>query len=208
MTVVKQAYTYNVPPRDGRCQMELIFISGLPGVGKLTVAKELSALTGYKLFHNHLVVDLLLSVFPFGSPQFVDLRESIWLSVFDQAGRAGLPGLIFTFAAENTVRQSFVTKVQDAVAANRGTLFFVELVCDEQELQQRMDTLSRRQHTKLTSWAKYQELKAAGAFSAPRLPEPSVTVDTGKFDPKSAALQIVKECGLKELEENTASEQH
>jgi hypothetical protein len=206
MTIVKQAYTYNVPPRDGRCQMRLIFISGLPGVGKLTVAKELSALTGYKLFHNHLVVDLLLSVFPFGSPQFVDLRESIWLSVFDQAGRAGLPGLIFTFAAENTVRQSFVTKAQDAVAANGGTIFFAELVCDERELQQRLDTPSRRKHAKLTSWAQFQELKAAGAFSVPRLPEPSVTVDTGKFDPKNAALQIAKECGLKELQQNPAPE--
>src|SRR5258706_5311437 len=186
--------------------MKLIFMSGQPGVGKLTVAKELSALTGYKLFHNHLVVDLLLSVFPFGSPQFVDLRESIWLSVFDQAGRAGLPGLIFTFAAENTVRQSFVTKVQDAVAANGGTIFFVELVCDERELQQRMDTLSRRQHTKLTSWAKYQELKAAGAFSAPKLPEPALTVDTGKFDPKNAALQIAEGCGLGQPGKSTAWE--
>src|SRR6266404_5698432 len=187
--------------------MKLIFMSGQPGVGKLTVAKELTALTGYKLFHNHLVVDLLLSVFPFGSPQFVDLRESIWLSVFEQACRARLPGLIFTFNAENTVRQSFIAKAQDVVAANGGTIFFVELTCDERELQQRMDTPSRRQHTKLTSWAKYQELKAVGAFSAPKLPKSSVTVDTGKVDPKSAALQIVKDCGLKELEENTASEQ-
>ena len=32
--------------------MKLVFIYGLPGVGKLTVAKELSIITGYKLFHN------------------------------------------------------------------------------------------------------------------------------------------------------------
>ena len=187
--------------------MKLIFMSGLPGVGKLTVAKELSALTGYKLFHNHLVVDLLLSVFPFASPQFVQLRESIWLSVFDEAGRAGLDGLIFTFAAENTVRQGFVTKMQEAIRANGGTIQFVELVCDDEELRRRMDTPSRRQHTKLTSWAKYQDLKAAGAFSSPKLPEPNLTVDTGEFDPKSAALQIAKEFGLGELEKSAAWEQ-
>jgi AAA domain len=187
--------------------MKLIFISGLPGVGKLTVAKELSALTGYKLFHNHLVVDLLLAVFPFGSPQFVELRESIWLSVFDQASLAGLPGLIFTFAAENTVRQAFVTRMEETIRANGGTIQFVELICDEGELRRRMDAPSRRQYTKLTSWAQYQELKAAGAFSAPKLPESSVTVDTGKFDPKSAALQIAKECGLGELGESTTREQ-
>jgi len=174
--------------------MKLIFISGLPGVGKLTVAKELSVVTEYKLFHNHLTVDLLLSVFEFGSAQFVELRESIWLSVFDQACRAGLPGLIFTFNAENTVRQSFVTKAQETLAANGGTIYFVELVCDEGELRPRLDTPSRRQYTKLTSWAKYQELKAAGAFSAPKLPGPALIVDTGKLDPKSAALRIAEEC--------------
>ncbi len=36
--------------------MRLVFIYGPPGVGKLTVARELAALTGFKLFHNHLTV--------------------------------------------------------------------------------------------------------------------------------------------------------
>jgi hypothetical protein len=175
--------------------MKLIFISGLPGVGKLTVAKELSALTGYKLFHNHLTVDLLLSVFAFGSPQFVELRESIWLSVFEQAYRANLPGLIFTFNAENTVRQSFIAKLEETVAANGGAICFVELVCDDQELQRRMDTTSRRQYAKMTSWTNFTELRAAGAFSAPKLPTPLLTVDTGELDPKGAGLQIAKVCG-------------
>jgi hypothetical protein len=174
--------------------MKLIFISGLPGVGKLTVAKELSAFTGYKLFHNHLTVDLLLSVFAFGSPQFVELRESIWLSVFEQACRANMPGLIFTFNAENTVRQSFIANVEGTVAANGGTIHFVELVCEDQELQRRMDTTSRRQYAKMTSWTNFIELRAAGAFSAPKLPAPALIVDTGKLDPKSAALRIAEEC--------------
>lgn len=48
--------------------MRLVFIHGPAASGKLTVAKELAALTGYPLFHNHLIVDALLAVFPFGSP--------------------------------------------------------------------------------------------------------------------------------------------
>lgn len=47
--------------------MKLIFIYGLPGVGKLTVAKELTKLTGYRLFHVHLLADMLESVFGFDS---------------------------------------------------------------------------------------------------------------------------------------------
>ena len=67
--------------------MKLIFIYGMPATGKLTVARELANMTGLKLFHNHLVVDLLLSTFEFGSEPFVELREEIWLSVFRQACR-------------------------------------------------------------------------------------------------------------------------
>ncbi|MBD0327065.1 MAG: AAA family ATPase, partial [Pyrinomonadaceae bacterium] len=47
--------------------MKLIFLHGLPGVGKLTVARELAKLTGFKVFHNHLAVDLVESLFEFGS---------------------------------------------------------------------------------------------------------------------------------------------
>jgi hypothetical protein len=43
--------------------MRLVFIYGIPATGKLTVAQELAKRTGYSLFHNHLVVDLLLSLF-------------------------------------------------------------------------------------------------------------------------------------------------
>lgn len=39
--------------------MKLLFIYGPPASGKLTVAREPAALTGYRLFHNHLVVDAL-----------------------------------------------------------------------------------------------------------------------------------------------------
>ena len=65
--------------------MRLVFIYGLPATGKLTVAQKLAEITDYPLFHNHLVVDLLLSVFEFGSAPFVQLREEFWLSVIKAA---------------------------------------------------------------------------------------------------------------------------
>ncbi len=67
--------------------MNLIFIHGSPAVGKLTVARELAKLTGFRLFHNHLTVDLVSSIFDFGSEPFVLLREQIWLAAFAEAAR-------------------------------------------------------------------------------------------------------------------------
>ena len=130
--------------------MKLIFIYGLPATGKLTVAQELAAITGFKLFHNHQVVDLLLSVFEFGSPEFVAFREEFWLSVFDQACRNRLPGMIFTFAPEATVRPAFISKFT-SVAAAGGEVDFIELTCPLAELKRRMGSLSRHKYKKLTS---------------------------------------------------------
>ena len=77
--------------------MRLLFLHGPPAAGKLTIARELAATTGFRVFHNHATVDALLSVFEFGSAPFVELRERIWLDVIAEAAVA-MPGLIFTFA--------------------------------------------------------------------------------------------------------------
>jgi hypothetical protein len=60
--------------------MKLLFLYGPVASGKLTIARELATLTGFALFHNHLVVDAVAAVFPFGSERFVKLREQFWLA--------------------------------------------------------------------------------------------------------------------------------
>jgi cytidylate kinase len=55
--------------------MDLVSIHGPVAAGKLTVARELSHLTGFRLFHNHLTVDAVAAVFDFGSEPFILLRE-------------------------------------------------------------------------------------------------------------------------------------
>ena len=65
--------------------------------------RELERLTEYPVFHNNLVVDMLTVRFPFGSAEFVALREQIWITVFAEAARINR-SLIFTFAPEATVQ--------------------------------------------------------------------------------------------------------
>ena len=57
--------------------MNLVFLHGPAASGKLTVGRELSRRPGYRLFHNHLVVDAVTAVFEFGSESFVRLREKL-----------------------------------------------------------------------------------------------------------------------------------
>jgi len=176
--------------------MKLIFIYGLPASGKLTVAQELVAITGYKLFHNHLVVDLLLSVFDFGSPEFVALREEMWLSIFEQACRSQLPGLIFTFAPEATVQPGFIGRMLSTVAGAGGEVDFIELTCPLAELKRRMGSLSRLQYRKLTSVPLFEELHGEGSFESGDMPKATLSIDTSICTPARAALQIARTLDL------------
>jgi hypothetical protein len=175
--------------------MKLLFLYGLPGTGKLTIARELAELTGYKLFHNHLAVDLLLSVFEFGSTPFIELRESIWLSVFEEAASIPLPALIFTFNAENTVQQSFIENTMRTMSSF-GQVFFIEVICEPEELERRIDTPERRKHKKLISLELFRKLKTDGVFDSPKLPDSHLVLDSTRTSPQENARRIAEELSL------------
>ena len=176
--------------------MKLIFIYGMPASGKMTVAQELVAITGYKLFHNHLVVDMLQTVFEFGSPEFVALREEFWLAVFDRACRGKFPGMIFTFAPESTVRPEFIANVIKTVESAGSEVDFIQLTCPIPELKRRMGGLSRLQYKKLTSVPLFEQLHQEGAFEAEYMPKPKLSIDTSDNQPARAALQIARALNL------------
>jgi GNAT superfamily N-acetyltransferase len=163
----------------------LVFLHGPPGSGKLTVARELESLTGFRLFHNHLAVDLLEPIFEFGSPPFVDLREQLWLSVFRQAARSDV-SLLFTFAPERTVRPEFPAVAESTVCSEGGRVLFVALRCAESDLERRLSDPSRAAYGKLRSPERYRELRDAGAFEFPPL-RADIQLDIGALSPAEAA---------------------
>ena len=168
--------------------MKLVFLHGAPAVGKLTVARELAALTGFRLFHNHLTVDLVSSLFPFGSEPFVLLREQVWLAAFAEAARNNV-SLIFTFNPERTVRESFVQDTIEVVEGAGGKVVFVELTCAEGVLEDRLEDASRKEFGKLASVEQYRSLKDAGAFKFPKLPN-DLSLDTTNRLPGDSARLI------------------
>ena len=186
--------------------MRLIFLYGMPATGKLTVARELTRITGYPIFHNHLAVDLLLSIFEFGSKPFVELREDIWLSVFREAAENSTPGLIFTFAPEATVRPGFIPATVKTIEESGGTVDFVELTCPVDELKRRIPAQSRQQYKKLSSVELFEQLQAGGIFDGFPMPAPRVSIDTSVSTPARAALEIVRALNISGFSQREASD--
>lgn len=172
----------------------LLFLHGPAAVGKLTLARELSDRTGFALFHNHLTVDLLLALFPFGSPEFVHHRERLWLELIPEATRRGR-SVIFTFHPERTVAPDFPVRLQQAVQAAGGIVTFIALHGRSAEIRRRLDTPARRALKKLTSAELHDQLAAAGAFDFPALPA-DCNVDTTDLSPTEAADFVIRSLAL------------
>jgi hypothetical protein len=170
----------------------VIFLYGRPGVGKLTVGEQLATETGYRLLHNHAVVDLATSLFAFGTPPFVVLRERLWLQTIDAAIWARLAGVIMTFAPEATVTDEFIPTLTSRVTGKGGSIHFVELRCSDAELETRITADSRQRFGKLRDLYTYRKLDAAGTFERPRMPEPELVVDTTERKPLESARMIAK----------------
>jgi chloramphenicol 3-O-phosphotransferase len=175
--------------------MRMVFLHGPPAAGKLTVGRALQELTDFRLFHNHLVVDTLLSVFPFGTEPFVRLREEIWLSVFREAAKEGI-SLIFTFAPESTVNPGFIDRAVDIVNGAGGKIHFVELTCPVEELERRIEDPSRAQFLKLRSVEMFRKIRQSNARKFPSLPSSGLVIDTSRNDPVGSARAICESFGL------------
>ena len=172
--------------------MKLLCLYGPPAVGKLTVARELGARTGFPVFHNHLVVDMLTPVFDFGSLPFVDIREMAMLAVIGHAAGEGMAGLIFTFTPESTVTPGFIGQLAAVVTAAGGEPIFVRLTCPEKTLEGRMENESRARYGKINSVAQYRRIREMGMFAYPPIPNTRLTIDTSVTQPHEAAEAIIE----------------
>jgi hypothetical protein len=171
--------------------MFVLFLHGPAAAGKHTIGSILSGRLGLPLFHNHLTVDLVSTLFEFGSDGFVGLRAEIWKGAFRRAAEAGR-SFIFTFNPEATVQPELIGELERLVTDAGGVVHYVELCCSDAVVVERIALASRSAFGKLTDPDAYREIRRSGGFDFPALPEALVRVDTERLAPEAAAACIVE----------------
>ena len=86
-------------------QVQLVFLYGPPAVGKYTIGVELAARTGFRLFHNHLTVNLVSAVFERESEVWLRLLRSVRRDVLTEAAQHGVSLImtgVFSGTSEHT----------------------------------------------------------------------------------------------------------
>ena len=168
--------------------VKLVFLYGPPATGKLTVARELSRLTGFRLFHNHLTVDLAAALFSHGSPEYMAYVRQLRCEAFEQAAAADV-SLVFTFWYSR-VSEASVALYHSAVEAHGGEVLFVRLYCRPEVLEARVVNASRR-NWKIDSVPDLRRALEAYPDSSAVIPGTRLETDTSDLGPGVVARQIV-----------------
>jgi shikimate kinase len=177
--------------------MKLLFLYGPAAVGKLTVARELTRLTGYPIFDNHLSIDYAARLLDWGTPGYVSFLRALRLFTFRQMAQMGLKGLIFTFVYTPPGSDEFIEQVLAVCEQSEIELLFVKLEAPPEVLLQRVVSPERKTLKKLSRPERLlQMLDEQGALEAIPFVE-SLHIDTSRLTPVEAAQRIAQHFQLR-----------
>jgi len=175
-------------------QPTLVFLYGPPAVGKLTVARAIADLTGFRVLHNHLVNDAAAALFDYFTDPMLRLVRQLRMTLVGAAA-AGRVDVVHTYVyAPGDER--LVADVVRGYQEVGGQVCFVRLTASPAELLRRVTAESRREFRKIHSpeilAALLDEYDCFQTIPGRR----SLTVDTEAASPAEAADRIVTELGL------------
>lgn len=127
--------------------IKLVLLFGPQAVGKMTVGQELEKITGLKLLHNHMTIELLQPFFGF-TDEMWRLSQMFREEIFRTYAKSDEYGMIFTFiwAFNKQEDWAFVETIVDIFEREGGDVYFVELEADSDERIRRNRTPNRLDH--------------------------------------------------------------
>jgi conserved hypothetical protein len=108
---------------------DLIMITGPQAVGKMTVGQELAKLTNFKLFHNHMSIDLVNNFFSYSTKEGQDMVKMLRINMFKYFSESSILGIIFTCVV-NYDKLSDIENIslfKSIFESNGGKFYYVEL---------------------------------------------------------------------------------
>ncbi|WP_088105984.1 AAA family ATPase [Halalkalibacter urbisdiaboli] len=186
--------------------MKVIIVFGPQAVGKMTVGRELENVTGLKLFHNHMTLELLYPFFGFSSETWrlsTLFRKEIFKVVSENNT---INGLIFTFvwAFDQQEDWDFVEEVCEIFESNGGEIYFVELEAEIEARLERNRSPYRLEHKLTKRNIEQSELELKNSMQKYRLnsnegeiqKENYMKINNTTLSPEETAQMIKKEFRL------------
>ena len=180
----------------------IIYLIGVPAVGKYTVAREIGRMTGAKVVDNQLINTPVFSVVGYDGTDAFPFPKGAWAHI-EKIQRAVLavirdccpPDESFVFTNVLDARapgdRAWFRRIERLAKQRRAGFFPVWLTCDAETIRQRKDTPERRARLKdidLTTISWWLQ-----EFEVLRVPHPNaLTLDTSHCGPGQTARRILE----------------
>ncbi len=186
--------------------MKLVIITGPHAVGKMTVGQELAKITGLKLFHNHMTIDVVSGLFENMPAERSRLTALFREEVFKAYAKSEEYGMIFTYmwSFGSQADWDYVQHVEDLFKAQGAEVYYVELEADYDVRIERNKTENRLLHKSTKrdiekSEALFRRLEEKHRLNS--LPgevkkEHYLRIDNTHMEPDEAARRIKEAFGL------------
>lgn len=186
--------------------MKFILLFGPQAVGKMTVGQELARITGLKLFHNHMTIDLVSNFFDYGTKEGKKLVHTFRKEIFEEVSQSNLYGLIFTYvwAFNRQDDWDYVNEICQLFEKRGASIYFVELEANVEVRLERNKTphrLEQKPTKRDIDWSE-QDIKSSmeryrlnsleGEIKHPNY----LRIDNTNMCPKEVAAYIKKKFNL------------
>ena len=179
--------------------VKFVALYGPPAVGKMTVAKEISRLTGVKLLHNHLTWNAVPAVFEGRSEPFIRALPEMRRVMFREAARADID-LLFTYVFSLS-RKEMSESYFDSVEQNGGVVCLVHLYASSEVLEERVVGKSRAEVGKMNTVEALRDYLEKVTDTGHPIPgRQSLELDTGVLSPEAAANAVIAHYGLSKVD--------
>ena len=146
--------------------MKLAILIRPHAVGKMTVGQHLSELSGYKLFHNHLSIELVAPFFSFSTPEGRGLVNDIRQLIFEAFAKSDAAGYILTFvwAFELSGDCDYIESVTKLFEDQGHEVYWIELEADIDtriDRNQSENRLAHKPSKRDVAWSKRNLIESA-----------------------------------------------
>jgi deoxyadenosine/deoxycytidine kinase len=168
----------------------IIHINGMPGVGKLTIAKLLAEKINARLIDNHLPIDLVLAICERGSAEYLSMLKKIMAVVLEQIAEMSDHNFIFTNALSAEHKEDKERLDQIRLFAESRKIPFVQVLinCELEENKRRLVSENRRTKGKLTDADELEKLQKYTIYHPPT--KFALEIDTTHLSAEIASEQI------------------
>jgi shikimate kinase len=178
--------------------MTLLVLYGPPAAGKLTIAKQIAANTGFKVFHNHISIDVVEQFFERGTAGFSNLIYGMRKLIFEELAKTDV-SFIFTIVYAHPQDIPDMNWMIEVIEQYGGEVKFVQLICPKETLFERIHEPDRKAFTKIATPKTLEQVLTQYDLFTPYPEREHPSFDTSKQSAEIIAEQIIQRLELPNL---------